>query len=83
MPKPLFPEALQLEQTIYRLCRTPFYPMTAILPDGRYFARWPLFCPMTPFCPMTEKRVLQAKAVFTVSAPQHRLYHPELPDCLF
>jgi hypothetical protein len=77
LPKPLFPEALQLEQTIYLLCRTPFYPMDAILPDGRYFARWPLFCPMT------EKRVLQAKAVFTVSAPQHRLYHPELPDCLF
>jgi hypothetical protein len=74
LPKPLFPKALQLEQTIYLLCRTPFYPMAA---------RWPLFCPMTPFCPMTEKRVLQAKAVFTVSAPQHRLYHPELPDCLF
>jgi hypothetical protein len=58
LPKPLFPEALQLEQTIYLLGRTPFYPMT-------------------------EKRVLQAKAVFTVSAPQHRLYHPELPGCLF
>jgi len=34
LPKPLFPEALQLEQTIYLLCRTPFYPMTAILPDN-------------------------------------------------
>jgi len=35
LPKPLFPEALQLEQTIYLLYRTPFYPMTAILPDDR------------------------------------------------
>ena len=39
--------------------------------------------PNDAILPMTEKRVLQAKAVFTVSAPQHRLYHPELPDCLF